>query len=427
MTIAVKVPAVGESITEGQIAGWRIKSGDFVKLDDVLLDLETDKATVEVVCEAPGIITLKKQAGETVKVGEVIAEIDASASAPVVAATGASEKAGSSAKTPPASTPAAANAGATASEPASATRHGPAVSKMLTENKLDATDIPATGKDGRVTKGDVVAYMEGGKSLPAAAAVKSETAPGKAMATKAAVPAAVFNAERNERREPMTMLRKRIAERLVYAQENAAILTTFNEIDMTAVMALRNAHKEKFKEKYGINLGFMSFFVKAACEALQTYPRINGWIEGNDIVYHDYCDIGVAVSTERGLLVPVVRNAHLMSFAQIEKQIADYAVKARDNKISLDDLSGGTFTVSNGGVFGSLMSTPILNPPQSGILGMHKTQERPVVVNGEIKIRPMMYVALSYDHRIVDGRESVQFLVKIKESLEDPARLLLGI
>ena len=292
----------------------------------------------------------------------------------------------------------------------------PAVRRMTEEHHINAASVAGTGKDGRVTKGDVIAHMEGG-AKPAA----SSAAP------QAAVKPQVSSGARVERREQMSLLRRRIAERLVHAQETAAILTTFNEIDMSGVMKIRNEYKDKFKEKYGVGLGFMSFFIKAATEALKQYPAVNGWIDGNEIVYHDYYDVGVAVSSNRGLVVPVIKDADKMSLAELEAAVGDYGKRARDGKLTVDEMTGGTFTVSNGGVFGSLMSTPILNPPQSAILGMHKIQERPVVVNGEIVIRPMMYVALSYDHRIIDGKESVSFLVKIKEYVEDPARLLVGV
>ena len=285
---------------------------------------------------------------------------------------------------------------------------------MTEEHGISPASVQGTGKDGRITKGDVIAHMDSGAT--------ANSAPAPAM-MRAAVPSGL----RTERREQMSLLRRRIAERLVHAQETAAILTTFNEIDMSAVMKIRNEYKDKFKEKHGVGLGFMSFFIKAAVEALKAYPAANGWIEGNEIVYHDYYDIGVAVSSNRGLVVPVIKDAEHLSMAELEMSVGDYGKRARDGKLTVDEMTGGTFTVSNGGVFGSLMSTPILNPPQSAILGMHKIQERPVVVNGQIVIRPMMYVALSYDHRIIDGRESVGFLVKIKECVEDPTRLLVGV
>lgn len=415
MSVDVKMPNVGESVQEGVIHKWRFKSGDFVNRDDVLVELETDKATVEVVAESSGAIEIIKKQGETVAIGEVMARIDTSVSAPAGAAKPQAPAASVTPPAPPAavappppvSVPAAPPPVHSSSMPLS-----PAVRRMTEEHGIIPSSVPGTGKDGRITKGDVIAHMEGGASAsPAPAAVR---------------PSAPLGV-RTERREQMSLLRRRIAERLVHAQETAAILTTFNEIDMSNVMKIRNEYKDKFKEKYGVGLGFMSFFIKAAVEALKTYPAVNGWIDGNDIVYHDYYDIGVAVSSNRGLVVPVVKDADRLSMAELEMAVGDYGKRARDGKLTVDEMTGGTFTVSNGGVFGSLMSTPILNPPQSAILGMHKIQERPVVVNGEIVIRPMMYVALSYDHRIIDGRESVGFLVKIKECVEDPTRLLVGV
>jgi 2-oxoglutarate dehydrogenase E2 component (dihydrolipoamide succinyltransferase) len=417
MAVDVKMPNVGESVQEGVIHKWRFKSGDFVNRDDVLVELETDKATVEVVAESSGAIEIIKKQGETVAIGEVMARIDTSATAPAGGAKPAAAPAPSAAPTTPPAPPT-----VTAAPPApppvtqaSSMPLSPAVRRMTEEHGISPGSVHGTGKDGRITKGDVIAHMEGG--APAAA-----SSPAPAM-MRASVPAGV----RTERREQMSLLRRRIAERLVHAQETAAILTTFNEIDMSNVMKIRNDYKDKFKEKYGVGLGFMSFFIKAAVEALKTYPAVNGWIDGNDIVYHDYYDIGVAVSSNRGLVVPVIKDADHLSMAELEMAVGDYGKRARDGKLSVDEMTGGTFTVSNGGVFGSLMSTPILNPPQSAILGMHKIQERPVVVNGEIVIRPMMYVALSYDHRIIDGKESVSFLVKIKELVEDPTRLLVGV
>ena len=416
MAIDVKMPNVGESVQEGVIHKWRVKAGDYVNRDDVLVELETDKATVEVVAESSGVIDIIKKQGETVAIGELMARIDNTAAAPA----GKSSSQASAVPPPPA--PAAA---APVSAPAPApSKSGadlplsPAVRRMTEEHQINPAAVQGTGKDGRLTKGDVIAHMDGGgKPAPAPA-----VAPVPTFAKPQAVPGS-----RTERREPMTMLRRKIAERLVHAQETAAILTTFNEIDMSNVMRIRNDYKDKFKEKYGVGLGFMSFFIRAAVEALKAYPAVNGWIEGNDIVYHDYYDIGVAVSSNRGLVVPVIKDADRLSMAELELSVADYGRRARDGKLSVDEMTGGTFTVSNGGVFGSLMATPILNPPQSGILGMHKIEERPVVVNGQIVIRPMMYVALSYDHRIIDGKESVGFLVKIKECIEDPTRILVGV
>ncbi len=409
MAVDVKVPSVGESVKEGMIHRWHVKSGDYIARDQVLVELETDKATVEVVAEAAGVITLSKKQGDTVAVGEVIATIDTAAAKPSGAA----------------ATPVAAVAtavSASASVPAKMDQErtlSPAVRRIVEETGIDPSKVEGTGRGGRLTKGDVLAQP----AAPAARLTPEAKAPSPVtIATTVRAPGT-----RTERREPMSMMRRRIAERLIQSQSTAAILTTFNEIDMTAVMALRAQYKDSFKEKYGVSLGFMSFFVKGAIEGLKAFPAINGWIEGNEIVYHDYFDIGVAVSSDRGLVVPVVRDADQLSFAESEAAIGNFGKRARDGKITVDELTGGTFTVSNGGVFGSLMSTPILNPPQSGILGMHKIQDRPVVVNGQIVIRPMMYVALSYDHRIVDGREAVQFLVKVKECVEDPTRILLGV
>jgi 2-oxoglutarate dehydrogenase E2 component (dihydrolipoamide succinyltransferase) len=421
MSIDVKMPNVGESVQEGVIHKWRFKSGDYVNRDDVLVELETDKATVEVVAESSGSLEILKKQGETVAIGELMARIDTSAAPAATVAKSAAAPAAPSAPPPPSpppsppTVPTVAPASTQAQVappplPSGSMPLSPAVRRITEEHGISPGAVQGTGKDGRITKGDVIAHLE---SAPAEASVTM----------KSSMPLG----PRSERREPMSLLRRRIAERLVHAQETAAILTTFNEIDMSQVMKIRNDYKEKFKEKYGVGLGFMSFFIKAAVEALKTYPAVNGWIEGNDIVYHDYYDIGVAVSSNRGLVVPVVKDADKLSMAELEMAVGDYGKRAREGKLTVDEMTGGTFTVSNGGVFGSLMSTPILNPPQSAILGMHKIQERPVVVNGEIVIRPMMYVALSYDHRIIDGRESVGFLVKIKECVEDPTRLLVGV
>ena len=409
MAVDVKMPNVGESVQEGVIHKWRIKSGDFVNRDDILVELETDKATVEVVAESAGVIEIIKKQGETVAIGEVMARIDNTASAPAGGVSKAAPAAAPAAAAPPPPPPPQQNAGSSG-QPLS-----PAVRRITEETNVNPSNIAGSGKDGRLTKGDVIAHIEGGAKP---AAVASSPAPSKPQ---------VASGSRAERREPMTLLRRKIAERLVHAQETAAILTTFNEIDMSGVMKIRSDYKDKFKEKYGVGLGFMSFFIKASVEALKQYPQVNGWIDGTDIVYHDYFDIGVAVSGNRGLVVPVIRDADRMNPAELEMAVGDYGKRAKDGKLTVDEMTGGTFTVSNGGVFGSLMSTPILNPPQSAILGMHKIQERPIVVNGQIVIRPMMYVALSYDHRIIDGRESVGFLIKIKEYIEDPTRLLLGV
>ncbi len=416
MKVEIKVPAVGESITEATISEWQKKSGDFLQRDEVLLVLETDKASVEVVAENEGVLEIKEQEGATVNVGAVVGMIDTSAQAETSTKSSEASKPStpppSPTAPPPPTTPPPSAKGSQAREDLS-----PAVRRIVAEHDLKPQDIPGTGKDGRITKEDALKALE--KKGPISAAPPAANPP--PTTAKAPSPGG------GERREPMSNIRKRIAQRLVEAQHTAAILTTFNEVDMSRIMELRATYKDAFKEKYGINLGFMGFFVKAAIEALKAYPKVNARIDGSDIVYHDHYNIGIAVGTEKGLLVPVIRNAHEMSLAEVELAIRGYAVKARDGKITVDDLSGGTFTISNGGVYGSLMSTPILNPPQSGILGMHKIEERPRAIEGEVVIRPMMYLALSYDHRIIDGSESVTFLVRIKECLEDPARILLDI
>ncbi len=391
MSIEVRVPQLPESVADALLAKWHKQVGQAVTRDENLVDLETDKVMLEVPAPASGVLKeIKVQGGTTVTAGIVLAVIEEGA---VAAAT-------------PAAAPAAAPASTAAKQ--GADKSGPAARTMMEANKVNPADVAASGKDGRVTKGDVIQHI----NKPAAAKVELPTSKGA----------------RSEQRVPMTRLRTRIAERLVQAQSTAAMLTTFNEVDMSAVMDLRNRYKEKFEKAHnGIKLGFSSFFIKAAIEALRKFPAVNASIDGNDIVYHEYYDMGVAVSTDRGLMVPVIRNAENLSMAELEAAVSGYAKKAREGSIALEDLTGGTFTITNGGVFGSLLSTPILNMPQVAILGMHKIQERPVVVDGKIEIRPMMYLALTYDHRIVDGRESVQFLVAIKEALEDPARLLLQL
>jgi len=402
MSIEVKVPQLPESVTDATLVAWHKKPGEPVGRDENLVDLETDKVVLEVPAPVAGVIKeLKVENGATVTSGQVLA----------ILAEGA---------TAAASKPAAAQPQAAASEPkaASAAKLAPSAKRMVEENKLDVGQIAGSGRDGRISKGDVIQHMAGTAAAPAKPAAAKP-----APAVKLPSPSGA----RTEQRVAMTRLRARIAERLVQAQSTAAMLTTFNEVDLTAINEIRARYKDKFEKKHGVKLGFMSFFVKASIEALRRFPAVNASLDGNDIVYHEYYDIGVAVSTDRGLMVPVLRNAELMSFAEIEVAVGAYAQKARDGSITLEELSGGTFTLTNGGVFGSLMSTPILNPPQVAILGMHKIQERPMVIDGEIKVRPMMYLALTYDHRIVDGRESVQFLVSIKEALEDPARLLLQL
>lgn len=411
MKVDVKVPAVGESISEATIGQWLKKDGDQVKKNDVLLSLETDKATVEVVAEHDGRLSASVKAGQVVKIGATVGFIDTDAAGAAASAPAAQAAAPSPAPAAPA--PAAARAGVNDTL-------SPAVRRVVEERGLDPAKIQGTGKDGRLTKFD--AESAGASVAPAATAPKLAPAPD--MKAPARTP---VSGEGGTRRVAMTTIRKRIAQRLVEAQHTAAILTTFNEIDMSAVMAAREKYKEKFKEQHGISLGFMGFFVKACIHALRQVPEVNAFIDGEEMVYHDYYNVGVAVGTEKGLLVPVIKNAEQLSLAGIELSIRDFALKARDGKISPNDLGGGTFTISNGGTYGSLMSTPILNPPQSGILGMHKIEDRPIVVNKEIVIRPMMYVALSYDHRIVDGKGAVTFLVKVKEAIEDPQRILLEI
>lgn len=398
MSIEVRVPQLPESVADATLVSWHKKPGDVVGRNENLVDLETDKVVLEVPSPAAGVLReLKVANGATVKSGQVLAILDEGVAAEPVA------------DASPASKPEAPK-----TEKKAAAKLAPAAKRLVEEHQLDPQQIAGSGRDGRVTKGDVIQHLSG-KSVAPAAKPAAKPTPQPPSGSRA------------ERRVPMTRLRARIAERLVQAQSTAAMLTTFNEVDLTAVNEIRARYKDKFEKTYGVKLGYMSFFVKAAVEALRRFPVVNASVDGTDIIYHEYYDIGVAVSTDRGLMVPVLRNAESMSFAEIERAIASYAQRARDGSITLEELSGGTFTITNGGVFGSLMSTPILNAPQSGILGMHKIQERPMAVNGEIKIRPMMYLALTYDHRIVDGRESVQFLVAIKESLEDPARLLLQL
>ena len=442
MTVEVKVPVLAESIPDATLLEWRKQPGDAVDKDEILIELETDKVVLEVPAPEAGVLAeILRHTGDTVLSQEVLARIDSDATVSGVA--------GSPTAAAPAGLAAVPEAAAPASSAAGPERLSPAVRRLVEEHGLDTSAISGTGRDGRITKADVLAHLEASTgpaqadSAPAAAPAASVPAsePARVQAAPAASPpgsapepaaaetvsAAPASGSRTERREPMSRLRRRIAERLVEAQHTAAILTTFNEIDMQAVIALRARHKESFERRHGVRLGFMSFFARAAVQALRRFPAVNARIDGGDIVYHDYCDIGVAVGSPRGLVVPILRNVESMSFAEIESRIAEFGARARDGSLSIDDLSGGTFTISNGGVFGSLLSTPILNPPQSGILGMHKTEERPVAVSGEVVVRPMMYAALSYDHRIIDGREAVQFLVCVKEAIEDPARLLLDV
>ncbi|MBX3499143.1 MAG: 2-oxoglutarate dehydrogenase complex dihydrolipoyllysine-residue succinyltransferase [Alphaproteobacteria bacterium] len=404
--VEIKVPTLGESVTEATVAKWFKREGDAVAVDEALCELETDKVTVEVNATAAGAIgRIVAAEGETVQVGAVLCVIEAGAAA--------SAKPAAAPAARPAAAPAPA-APAPAASPTNLAASGPAARKLVAESGIDPSGIAATGKDGRITKADVLNVL----------AAPPATAP---AAAKPAVPSGPrANADREERVR-MTRLRKTIAARLKDAQNTAAMLTTFNEVDMSGVMALRERLKDDFEKKHGVKLGFMSFFVKACIAGLKELPAVNAEIDGDDVVYKNYYDIGVAVGTPQGLVVPVVRDADMLGFAGVEKTIGDLGRRARDGKLGIADLTGGTFTISNGGVYGSLMSTPILNPPQSGILGMHKIQQRPMVVGGEIKVRPMMYLALSYDHRIIDGREAVTFLVRVKECIEDPERLLLEV
>ena len=401
MTIEVRVPQLPESVADATLVAWHKQPGDSVTRDENLVDLETDKVVLEVPAPTAGVIKeLMVQNGATVTSGQVLALLEEGAiAAPAKAATAAAVKAEE--KSAPA---------------ASSDKLAPSVRRLVEEHKLDAGAIAGSGRDGRITKGDVLSHLSGKDAAPQARA----PAPAAPVAPAAA-------GAREERRVPMTRLRARIAERLVQAQATAAMLTTFNEVDLKTVNELRARYKERFENEHGARLGFMGFFVKACIEALRRYPAINASVDASDVVYHEYYDIGVAVSTDRGLIVPVLRDADAMSFGQIEKAVVGYANRAREGSITLEELTGGTFTITNGGVFGSLLSTPILNMPQSAILGMHKIQERPVVVDGQVVVRPMMYLALTYDHRIIDGREAVQFLVAVKDALEDPARLLLQV
>lgn len=402
--IDVKVPAVGESISEVTIASWLKKDGDMVKLDEAICSIESDKATLEISAPKAGKLKILVQEGETVNIGTKVAEVDETASAsatPVESTTPAKEA--------PATT------GVQKVNEESKNYPSPAAAKILAEKGVEAASVSGSGKDGRITKADAM-----GASAPTVKAPESEL---KALARETM--SSSFS--RETRREKMSGLRKTIATRLVNAKNTTAMLTTFNEVDMSAVMELRKKYKDSFKEKHGVGLGFMSFFTKAVCAAHKQYPAVNGMIDGNEIVYHNYSDIGVAVSTPRGLVVPVIRNAESMGMAAIESKIVELATRARDGKITIEEMQNGTFTITNGGIFGSMLSTPILNAPQSAILGLHNIVERPVAINGQVVIRPIMYLALSYDHRIIDGRESVSFLKAVKEMIEDPSRLLLDI
>ncbi|HMI59443.1 MAG TPA: 2-oxoglutarate dehydrogenase complex dihydrolipoyllysine-residue succinyltransferase [Puia sp.] len=415
--IDIKVPAVGESISEVTLVKWLKQEGQYVERDEVIAELESEKATFEVNAEKAGVLKTVGKEGDTLKIGDVVAQIDETAARPEgsaqasaaaqAPATAQATAASSNGSTAPAAKAPVATATAAAQGPATFSSNDikatPVAAAIISDKKIDAGSITPTGTGGKILKHDVLeALAHPGRT------------PGKELFT------------RTDRREKMSNLRKTVSRRLVEAKNTTAMLTTFNEVDMSAVMALRAKYKDKFKEKHGVNLGFMSFFTKATCYALQEWPAVNAYIDGDELVYHDYCDISIAVSAPKGLVVPIIRNAESLSMADIEKKVVELATKARDNKLSMEEMQGGTFTITNGGVFGSLMSTPIINIPQSAILGMHKIEDRAVVVNGQIVVRPMMYLAVSYDHRIIDGRESVSFLVRIKELLENPDQLLFG-
>ena len=406
----MKVPSPGESISEVEIATWLVSDGDYVEKDQTIAEVDSDKATLELPAEASGTITLKAGEGDIVKVGQVVCLIDTSAARPTGSAAPKVEAKTEEVK--PASVPvadtktAAPNPDPIKKEVSYASGiPSPAAAKIMSENGISAHQLNGSGKDGRITKQDVVNAMSAGFSTTAAQG---------------------WGGTRNQNREKMSMLRRKIAERLVSVKNETAMLTTFNEVDMKPIMDIRAKYKDTFAKHHEVNLGFMSFFTKAVTEALKLYPAVNAQIDGQEMVFHDYADVGIAVSSPKGLMVPVVRNAEQMSLAEIEREIKRLAVKARDGKITPDDMTGGTFTITNGGVFGSMLSTPIINPPQSAILGMHNVVERPVAINGKVEIRPIMYVALSYDHRIIDGKESVGFLVKVKEMLENPERMIFG-
>ena len=405
--LEMKVPSPGESISEVEIADWLVSDGDYVEKDQAIAEVDSDKATLELPAEEAGIITLKAEVGDTVDVGAVVCLIDTDAKAPAKAkatAPAAAEApivAAPKAEAAPVPTPAPA-----AQKESYAKGHpSPAAAKLMTENGVKTNQVSGTGKDGRITQHDVVAAMAAGFDSSATAG---------------------WGGTRDTKNEKMSMLRRKVAERLVAVKNETAMLTTFNEIDMKPIMDMRKQYKDKFREVHGVNLGFMSFFTKAVTEALNLYPAVNAMIDGKEAVFHDYADIGIAVSSPKGLMVPVVRNAEQMSLHEIEAEIKRLAIKARDGKMTIEEMTGGTFTITNGGVFGSMLSTPIINPPQSAILGMHNIVERAVVVNGEVVVRPIMYLALSYDHRIIDGKESVSFLVKVKEMLENPERMMFG-
>lgn len=412
MQVEIKTPMLPESVSEATLLSWKKSPGEFVQQDELLIEIETEKIVLEVPASASGVLreSLKAE-GDTIYEGDLLCVIDTEADAPIPA------------DPEPVADPKA--DGADTSAESVDDRHGPAVRSIAAQESIDLTKIKGTGKDGRVTKTDLVDQAQP-QTEPVQKEEKREAKPAPEPSKPDIVQEEV-SGDRHERREPMSRIRRTIADRLIQAQHGAALLTTFNEVDLSEVIALRKKFRDEFETKHGARLGFMSFFVKASVESLKSNPAVNAIIEGNDIVYHDYCDVGIAVSSPRGLVVPIIRNAEKMSFSGIENQIRDFGERARSGSLKLEELSGGTFTITNGGIFGSLVSTPIINPPQSAILGMHKIQERPVAMNGEVVIRPMMYLALTYDHRIIDGREAVTFLVGIKEALEDPSRLLLQL
>jgi 2-oxoglutarate dehydrogenase E2 component (dihydrolipoamide succinyltransferase) len=425
MTTEIRVPQLPESIADATLVTWHKQAGDAIRRDENLADLETDKVVLEVPAPANGVVReIRVPSGTVVTSGQVLALIEEGAAAAAAPKPAGAAAAAAAPKAPPE---------ADGDGGKDAGKLSPSVRRLVEENHLDPSAIPASGRDGRLTKSDVVGFLgkrpaeatpgAAGASAPAPAAAATPAPAARAPTPRPTAPAGA----RAEQRVPMTRLRARIAQRLIEAQSTQALLTTFNEVDLTATQELRARYKERFEKEHGVKLGFMSFFVKASIEALKKFPVVNASVDGSDIIYHEYYDIGVAVSTDRGLVVPIVRDADAKSFAVIEKEVADYARKAREGSLALEDLIGGTFTITNGGVFGSLMSTPIVNAPQSAILGMHKIQERPMVLGGQIAARPMMYLAVTYDHRIIDGRDAVQFLVAIKEALEDPGRMLLGI
>jgi 2-oxoglutarate dehydrogenase E2 component (dihydrolipoamide succinyltransferase) len=435
MTIEVRVPQLPESVADATLVSWHKKPGDSVVRDENLVDLETDKVVLEVPAPVAGVLKeIKLADGTTVTSGQLLAVIEetaaavpgASAPAIMAASGGATTTAQEAAKDTAAKDAAAKEA---AKPEAPAGKLSPAAKRVAEENKVDPKTVAGSGRDGRVSKSDVVNYLsakEGTGAHPGGAAPSASGAAAKAAPAQF-VPPASTRGNRAEQRVPMTRLRARIAERMVQAQATQALLTSFNEVDLKAVNELRSRYKDQFEKQYGVKLGFMSFFSKACVEALKKFPSVNASVDGNDIVYHEYFDIGVAVSTDRGLIVPILRDADRLNFSDIEKSIANFAARARAGSITIEELTGGTFTITNGGVFGSLLSTPIVNSPQSAILGMHKIQDRPVVVDGQVVVRPMMYIALTYDHRLIDGREAVQFLVTVKQCLEDPARMVLHV